>query len=234
MNALAKKPAMVLGTTAMLALGATGLSGITAQARSSSSQTTSSQVRQGPGIDTAALAAKLGVSQTDLETALVAVRTELGAPDRASDLKAEAQAIADSLGVDVSTITTVLQAQVGQRAKDAASGTTPPADSVRPTTPPADAGKRPGRGDRGKRGPNPAKLIAAIVKATGKTEAEVKTALAAGRTAHEQLEAQRQAKFAELLASKLGLQTAAVTAALDAVKPARPAQAAKATAGATS
>lgn len=229
MNALAKKPAIVLGTTAMLAFGATGLSGISAQARSSSSAKTA-QVGKGPGMDTAALAKQLGVTQSELETALAAVRTELGTPDRASDLKVEAQAIADSLGVDVSTITTVLTAQVGQHAKDAAAATTPSAsDAVRPTTPPS-GGRRDGKGRR----PDQATLIAALVKATGKTETQVKTALAAGRAAHDKAEAARQATFAELLAEKLGLQKATVTAALDAVKPTRPAQAAKATTGATS
>ncbi len=176
MNALAKKPAMVLSATAMLALGATGMSGIAAQARSSSSSSTA-KVERGPGLNAAALAKQLGVSQTELETALAAVRTELGTPDRSSDLKAEAQAIADSLGVDVSTITTVLSAQIGQRAKDAAASTTPSAtDGVRPTTPPAGGRKR----GTGKRGPDQSALIAALVKATGKTEAQVKTALAAG------------------------------------------------------
>ncbi len=230
MNAFTKKPAMVLGTTAALALGATGLSGIAAQARTSGSTPAAGKVAKGPGIDTAALAQQLGVSRMDLETALAAVRTELGTPDRASDLKAEAQAIADALGVDVSTITTVLQAQVGSRAKDAARATTPSAtDAARPTTPPSGAQ----RGGRGKRGPDQAKLIAALVQATGKSEADVKSALAAGRTAHERLESERRAKFAELLASKLGLQASAVTAALDAVKPARPAKAANASTGAT-
>lgn len=229
MNALAKKPAMVLGTTAMLALGTVGLSGISAQARSSSSPAKAAQVGKGRGLDTAALAKQLGVSQSELETALAAVRTELGTPDRTSDLAAEAKAIAGSLGVETSTITAVLTAQIGERAKGAAP-TTPSAatDGAQPTTPPA--GRRGGRG----RGPDQARLIAALVKATGKTEAEVKTALAAGRAAHEQLEAARQAKFAELLAEKLGLEKATVTAALDAVKPTRPAQAATPATGATS
>lgn len=230
MNALAKKPAMVLGATAMLALGATGMSGIAAQARSSSTSSTA-KVERGPGMNAAALATQLGVSQSELETALAAVRTELGAPDRSSDLKAEAQAIADSLGVDVSTVTAVLSAQIGQRAKAAAESTTPAAtDGVRPTTPPAGGRK----GGKGKRGPDQTALIAALVKATGKTEAQVKTALAAGRTAHEQLEAERQAKFAALLAAKLGLETSKVSAALEAVKPVRPAQAAKTTTSSTS
>lgn len=229
MNARATKPALVLGATAMLAFGATGLSGISAQARSSSSAGASTQHRTGPGMNSAALAKQLGISQSELETALAAVRTELGAPDRASDLNAEAQAIADSLGVDVSTVTAVLTAQIGDRAKDAAAATTPSAtDRVRPTTP-AGKGRRGGRGH----GPDQAKLLAALVKATGKTEAEVRTALAAGRSAHEKLEAARQAKFAALLAERLGLSQGTVTAALDAVKPTRPAQAAKTTTGAT-
>jgi DNA-binding MarR family transcriptional regulator len=228
MNARATKPALVLGATAMLAFGATGLSGISAQARSSSAGA-STQPRTGPGMNTAALAKQLGISQSELETALAAVRTELGTPDRASDLNAEAQAIADSLGVDVSTVTAVLTAQIGDRAKDAAAATTPSAtDRVRPTSP-AGNGRRGGRG----RGPDQARLLAALVKATGKTEAEVRTALAAGRSAHEKLEAARQAKFAALLAERLGLSQATVTAALDAVKPTRPAQAAKTTTGAT-
>lgn len=230
MHALAKKPALVLGTTAMIAFGATGLTGIAAQARSSSSAG-QGQVQRGPGLDTAALAAQLGVSETELETALTAVRTELGTPDRASDLKAEAQAIADALDVEVSTIAAVLQAQLGQRAKAVAAARSAASDGVRPTTPPA--GER-RRGQRKAGRPDHTKLIAALVKATGKTEAEVKRALEAGRTAHQQLESERQAKFAALLATKLGLETTKVTAAVDAVKPARPAQAAKVTTGASS
>ncbi|MEH3052801.1 MAG: hypothetical protein PGN13_02190 [Patulibacter minatonensis] len=232
MYALGKKPVIVLGTTAMIALGATGIS---AQARDAAG-TTPAQIGKGRGLDDAALAKQLGVSEADLTAALDAVRSELGTGDRAADLAAEAKAIADALDVETSVITDALKAQAanGKPTGDATRPTSPEAENARPTTPPAvGRGRRGGPGGRGD-GQDRAALVTAIAKATGKSETAVKAALEAGRTAHEQAETARAAAFAKLLAAELGLDGTKVTAAIDAVKPVRPSRAPKAPAGATS
>ncbi len=216
-----KRSAAALGATAALVFG---VSGLTAEARSTSSSsgtTPSQRAHGGPRLDTAALAAKLGVSESALTAALAEVRSELGAPS-ADERTAEIKAIADSLGVETSVVEGVLAKQgVGGPRGERPTGTTPPAGDATSTTPRPDRGGK--RGKHGKRGKQSRTgVIAALVKATGKSTSEVKTALEAGRKVHEEQHAARDAAFAKALAGKLGLEESAVKAALDALRPAPP------------
>lgn len=217
-----KRSAAALGATAALVFG---VSGLTAEARStsaSSGTTPSQRAHGGPRLDTAALAAKLGVSESALTAALEEVRSELGAPST-DERAAEVKAIADALGVETSVVEGVLAKQgVGGPRGDRPTGTTPPkASDATSTTPRGDRGGK--RGKHGKRGKQSRTgVIAALVKATGKSTSEVKAALEAGRKVHEEQHAARDAAFAKALAAKLGLEQSAVKAALDALRPAPP------------
>lgn len=215
-----KRSAAALGATAALVFG---VSGLAAEARTTSSGSGSAAAERGhggPRLDTAALAAKLGVSESALTAALEEVRTELSAA-ATDERAAEAEAIADALGVETSVVTSVLAKQgVGGPRGDRPTGTTPRATAgdATSTTP------RPARGKGGKRGgkPNRTGVIAALVKATGKSKSEVKAALEAGRKVHEAQHAEREAAFAKALAAKLGLEESTVKAAVDALRPVPP------------
>lgn len=223
MYAFGSKPVIVLGTTAMIAFGANG---IAAQARGLPGTTPATTAAAGGGgIDTAALAKSLGVSESDLAAAMAEVRTSLGSTSRSSDFADEAEAIADALDVSTATVTSVLTAQVRRAAA--------PTGAATATTPQATAAPSKPAGARGA-GRDQTALIAALVQATGKTEREVRAALKAGRDAHAKAEAERQEQFAELLAAKLGISTSKVAAALEVTTPVRPSHARGALVGATS
>lgn len=256
MPMLSKKPALVLGATALIVMG---VSGFTAQARTGSQAgttptgTTPGEHRGhggpgGPGggrgaAMSADLAKALGVTEAKLAAAVAAIREDQDQPDPAARSAAEAKVIADALGVETATVQKVLEAQRPARPAAPKAGTTPGAttpDTPAGTTPP-DGGPRGhgGRGHGGHGGPmrggkfNQTALIAALAKATGKSEAAVKAALAKAQTAHEAEHQERAAEFAKKLAAELGLNADKVAAALDANRPERPTGAAKQSSGQT-
>lgn len=180
--AAALAPAAIAGTNAIAASDSQTAGGAPSQQQAGSGH-------RGP--DLAALAAKLGVSQTDLKAALDALRPAgkppKGRPGRGpGDFAAK---IASALNVSTDKVTAILEAN-------------------RPTTRPAPGTK-----------PDETKLVSALSSGLGIDQATVKSALAKLRPPAGG-PGRPDGDFPAKLAAKLGLSTDTVTAALDALRPA--------------
>ncbi|MDQ8045917.1 MAG: hypothetical protein AAGC46_17110 [Solirubrobacteraceae bacterium] len=248
MPTLATKPALAITAVAALVMTASGVSAA-ARAADATAGTTPPALTAGPhrGDDTTrltALAKSLGVSVSDLQAAMEAIRDDSSAPDVTTDDATEAKTIADALGVDQSTIQKVLDAQKptahegmprGPRPGGAPSGTTPsgttptpPSTSPSGTTPPA--GGPGGHGGGGRPGGASAEdttLITAIANATGKDQTAVKAAVTKADAVRAAAEQARQTEFAKKLAAELHLDQDKVLTAVENARPAVPARAAR-------
>ncbi len=242
MPKLGTKPALMLGVTAAMVMGVSGVSAQTRVTATSTASATSATTpdgkrvggpgRGGFGANTTALAKKLGVSVADLQAAMKAVRDSDTKPDRATELASEAKTIADALGVESATVTTALEAsrpaKAAQPTGTTPSSTTPPKDAPSGTTPGKGAGGPGGhRGGGPRGGADDTALIAALVKATGKDEAAVKAALTKADAVRDAARKAHQAEFAKRLAAQLKLDEAKVAAAIETSRPASPARNAK-------
>jgi hypothetical protein len=250
MPKLGTKPALALGVTAAVVLGASGISAEARVTSNSTDGTTPTTVRggHGPGgglgADATALAKKLGISVDDLQAAVKAVRDSESKSDVDADRVSEAKTVADALGVSESTVQTVFDDQKpagGDHRGGGPAGTTP--SGTAPTTPPAGAPSGttpptgttpPAGGPRGGHGGGPGRgagdqtaLIAALVKATGKDEAAVKAALTKADAVRDAARKEREAEFAKKLAAQLHLDQSKVAAAIVAARPTAPARNAK-------
>jgi uncharacterized membrane protein YkoI len=143
--------------------------------------------------DLAAVATTLGVTEAKLGAAVEAARPDNGSRPERGD---RAAALAKALGVEISAVQKVLDANRPARGAD---------------------GAKPARGDR----PDQTDLIAALAKGLSIDEAKVKTALEAAETAHRgEHEAERKAMYAAV-AKALDKSAAEVEAAFEAARPAR-------------
>jgi hypothetical protein len=143
------------------------------------------------------VASKLGVTAARLQAALEANRPARPSGDRAGGPCAEmASDLASVLGVDAAKVQAIL-------------------DANRPSEPMRPQGARPGR-------PNETALVAALASGLGLDEQAVKAALGKLHTAREaEHEARHDAQDAAI-AKALGVETSAVEAAFEAVRPPRP------------
>lgn len=107
---------------------------------------------------------------------------------------------AKALGVEEAKVTAILEAN----------------RPAKPTTRPAD-GTRPAK-------PDQTKLIAALASGLGIDEAKVKAALTTLQSEHQADHEARHTAMYAALAKSLNLETSAVQAAFEAVRPARPAK----------
>lgn len=186
----------VLATAAVIPAAAIG-SGI-ASAQSGDTTTSTQPARpggaHGPGIDAAKLAAKLGVTEAQLKTALNAARPSGKPPtgDRGAGLAAD---LASALGVSTDKVTAILGAN------------RPP----KPT-----AGTRPAAGIR----PDTSGLITALSTGLGIDKAKVQAAFDKLDAAHKAKDTARETALSTALAKALNLDTATVQSALAAVRPA--------------
>lgn len=181
--AAALAPAAMVGSSALAASGSSASTGTSGQRQAAGD-------RRGP--DLTALAAKLGVSQSDLRSALDALRpagaSPQGEPGKGpGDMAAK---LAAALNVSTDRVTAILEAN-------------------RPTT-------RPAPGTR----PDMTKLVSALSSGLGIDQATVRTALTKLRPPHGG-RGKPGADFPAKLAAKLGLQADTVKAALDALRPAQ-------------
>ncbi len=188
--------------TAAALMGGGGL-GIAQAASGTSASGDRPAHRQGGGPMSSAtlakIAARLGVTTTQLKAAMTATRPAAGT-DRRADKATE---LAAALGADVAEIQTIL-------------------DANRPARP---AGARPARGAKpaGAR-PSNTKLVAALANGLDIDEATVKAAFAKIEAAHKAEHTARAATMYAALAKELGLSTDAVQAAFEANRPAKPAK----------
>ena len=186
----------VLATAAVIPAAAVA-SGV-ASAQSGDTTTTPHPARpagaHGPGIDTAKLAAKLGVTEAQLKTALDAARPTGKPPtgDRGAGLAAD---LASALGVSTDKVTTILDAN---RPARPAAGTKPP------------AGAR----------PDMSGLVTALSTGLGIDKATVQAAFDKLQAAHKTDDTARETAMATGLAKALNLDAAKVQSALAAVRPA--------------
>lgn len=128
----------------------------------------------GPGVDAAALAKTLGVTEAKLQAAFEATR---GTKDAAKDDRAAT--IAKALGATTADVQAVFEAQ-------------------------RDGDRRgPGRGGPGGPGREDSALVTALAKKTGKSEQAVTTALEGLRTAREDAHAEALAKHLGIDAAKV-------------------------------
>jgi hypothetical protein len=150
----------------------------------------------GPGshADLAAVAKKLGVTTTQLQSALDRARPADAGKDRGDRGADRAAALAKALGVDTADVQKIL-------------------DANRPSR---DAGG-PGRGTR----PDDSALISALAKGLNKSEADVKAAVAKAEQAHQAEHQARETAMYAAVAKALGKDTADVKAAFQAARPTR-------------
>jgi hypothetical protein len=197
-----RKIAAVGATMALL--GTAGLGVANAADQSATGSSTTGTTRPGPGprggheltsAQLQSIAAKLGVTTTQLQAAIAAnrpARPSGARPDRGDGMAAE---LASALGADATKVAAILEAN---RPARPAAGTTPAK-------------------------PDESALIAALAKGLSVDQSAVTAALAKVRAAHEaEHEARDNARYAAL-AKTLGVDTSAVKAAFEAVRPARPA-----------
>jgi len=186
----------VLATAAVIPAAAVASGVASAQSGDTTTTTQSSrpQGARGPGIDTATLAAKLGVTEAQLKTALTAARPTGKPPtgDRGAGLAAD---LASALGVTTDKVTTILDAN--RPAKPAAG--TKPAAATKPDT---------------------SGLVTALSTGLGIDNATVQAAFDKLQAAHKAGDAARETAMATALAKALNLDVAKVQSALAAVRPA--------------
>ena len=187
----------VLATAAVIPAAAIGGGVASAQSGDTNTTTQSSRPqgpRGGPGVDTAKLAAKLGVTEAQLKTALAAARPTGKPPtgDRGAGLAA---ALASALGVSTDKVTTIL-------------------DANRPAKPAA--GTKPAPGTK----PDMSGLITALSTGLGIDKATVQAAFDKLEAAHKAGDTARQTAMATALAKALDLDVSKVQSALAAVRPA--------------
>jgi len=193
----------------MAIVGTAGLGVANAADQSASGSSRTATTRPGPGhrggheltsAQLSSIAAKLGVTSTQLQAAIAAnrpARPSGARPDRGDGRATE---LATALGADATKVAAILE-------------TNRPA---RPSTPPSSTSQRPAQ-------PDESALIAALAKGLSVEESAVKAALAKVRAAHQaEHQAPDGARYAAL-AKTLGVDAAAVKSAFEAVLPARPA-----------
>ena len=143
-----------------------------------------------------ALAEKLGVSTTELRSAMAATRPSRTAGARRGGPGDMAAAIATALDADPAKVQSILESS---RPVDAA----PPKPGTKPDT---------------------TALVAALATGLGLEQSVVSDAVAKVEAAKRAEHEARHAEMAAALAEKLGLTTAKVQAALEATRPAKPAR----------
>ena len=186
----------VLATAAVIPAAAVASGVASAQSGDTTTTTKSSRPQgpRGPGIDTAKLAAKLGVTEAQLKTALTAARPTGKPPtgDRGAGLAAD---LASALGVSTDKVTTILDAN---RPAKPAAGTKPPAGTK----------------------PDMSGLVTALSTGLGIDKATVQAAFDKLQAAHKADDTARETAMATALAKALNLDVAKVQSALAAVRPA--------------
>lgn len=148
----------------------------------------------GPGMASAELAKALGVTEEKLQAAFEEIRPAKG--ERGDE---RAAAIAKALGAKESDVRSVLEDQRGPGGPG-----------------PGGPGRGGPRGGGPGRGGEPAALVTALAKKTGKTEAQVRKALEAARPDP----AAKRDEMAAALAKELGIDAAKVRSALEDARPA--------------
>lgn len=184
----------VLATAALVPTAAIGVGSAVAQSGDTTT-TTQSGAANGPrghGPDTAKLAAKLGVSETQLKAAMDATRPT-GKPPTGDPGAGLANDIAKALGVSTDKVKTILDANR-----------------------PAKSTTRPAPGTR----PDMSGLVSALSSGLGIDKATVQAALDKQEAAHKADHTARDAAMAAALAKQLNLDTATVQSALTALRPA--------------
>ena len=186
----------VLATAAVIPAAAVAGGVASAQSADTTTSTQSSRPAgaHGPGLDTAKLAPKLGVTEAQLKTALDAARPTGTPPsgDRGAGLAAD---LASALGVSTDKVTTIL-------------------DANRPAKPAA--GTKPAAGSR----PDMSGLVTALSAGLGIDKATVQAAFDKLQAAHKSNDTARDTAMATALAKALNLDVAKVQSALAAVRPA--------------
>ena len=196
-----RKATAVVTAAALMGGGGIGL----AQAASGTTASGDRPAQRGGGPMSSAtlakIAARLGVTTTQLEAAMTA--TKPAKPAAGADRRAGmATELAAALGADVAKIQTILDANRPAKPTGA-----------RPAGPPP-AGARPSN----------AKLVAALASGLAIDEATVKAAFTKLGAAHKAQHTARQTAMHAALAKELGLSTDAVQAAFEANRPAKPAK----------
>jgi len=183
----------VLATAAVIPAAAVASGVASAQSGDTTTSSQSARPARGPGIDTAKLAAKLGVTEAQLKTALSASRPTGKPPtgDRGAGLAAD---LASALGVSTDKVSTIL-------------------DANRPAKPAA--GTKPAAGSR----PDMSGLVTALSTGLGIDKATVQAAFDKLQAAHKAGDTARQTAMATALAKALNLDVAKVQTALAAVRP---------------
>ena len=201
-----RKIAAVASTVALVGTAGLGVANAADQSTNGSTAGTTRPAppRGGPGLTSAqldAIAAKLGVTSTQLQAALAANRparpSGRGPGGRGDGMAAE---LATALGADATKVAAILEA--GRPARPAA-GTAP---------------QRPAAGR-----PDNSALVAALASGLGLDESAVKAALDKLAAAHEAEHQARDNARYTALAKTLGVDAEKVAAAFEAVRPAKPA-----------
>lgn len=184
--------ATVVAAAAIVPTAAIGSAVAQSDSGSTTTTTTTTKAARGHGPDITKLAAKLGVTEAQLKAALDATRPT-GKPPAGDPGAGFANDIAKALGVDVSKVTPILEAN----------------KPAKPTS-------RPAKGTK----PDRSGLVSALSSGLGIDKATVQAALDKLDAAHKADHTAREAAMAAALAKQLNLDTATVQAALAATRPA--------------